>query len=281
LCYIQKVFKTTTELCKEHDFSKGEDALGPFVQTICLKIQNLKLNEMLLLPGGWRTGRGGHAIMYIIECTAVETAELSSDDLMNGKRFYRFSVCNTGQGLHYHPSSGHAHPKIKFKTTLCLNNIPGERILDEVFLGALFHLMFTAAPTHKPSKLYELLIPALAGKPLEACLADCYEDEAVEWRSPQRAGSCYVRCVLESFHHLMRRKGLSLEQTKLVSFALRYQLVLMLEHDLKAVKHLRSSNVRLIRMSCQQLAYCAVKQSRVRQLSVEQLAAVQRCVDNI
>jgi hypothetical protein len=49
LCYIQKVFKTTTELCKEHDFSKGEDALGPFVQTICLKIQNLKLNEVASL----------------------------------------------------------------------------------------------------------------------------------------------------------------------------------------------------------------------------------------
>lgn len=41
-------------------------------------------------------------------------------------------------------------------------------------------------------------------------------DPTIDWRSPQRAGMAYFRVILESFHYLMRRKGISPERAKQV-----------------------------------------------------------------
>lgn len=43
-------------------------------------------------------------------------------------------------------------------------------------------------------------------------------DPTIDWRSPQRAGMAYFRVILESFHYLMRRKGIAPEKAKQVWF---------------------------------------------------------------
>ncbi len=59
----------------------------------------------------------------------------------------------------------------------------------------------------------------LAQMPLEAAMAETCKDPSIDWRSPQRAGMAYFRVILESFHYLMRRKGLSLAKAKQVRYA--------------------------------------------------------------
>ena len=55
-------------------------------------------SRIIVIPGGWTTPSGGHAIMYIIEATS--------------KRTISWTTSNTGQGVGAHPSSGSANETI-------------------------------------------------------------------------------------------------------------------------------------------------------------------------
>ena len=88
------------------------------------QVKALEVEDFCIWCGGWSGTNGGHAIMYIVERTS-ET-EVS------------FIVCNTGQGVGYHPGVG--SDKIKRHTCMRLNNIPLEKITDTVWLYFLFRI---------------------------------------------------------------------------------------------------------------------------------------------
>lgn len=51
----------------------------------------------------------------------------------------------------------------------------------------------------------------------------------------QRARICYFKCIIEAFRYMLRRSGLSREQTKQMAFATRRAMLSMVETDLKAL----------------------------------------------
>jgi hypothetical protein len=92
-----------------------------------------------------------------------------------------------------------------------------------------------------------------------------------DWRNPQRARISAFRCLMETVHFLMRKRGISVEQSRKFFYIVRYQIVLLIEHDLGFLSKVRDSDRRVIYLSCQQLAYVAAKLGQENILGVDQL----------
>lgn len=74
-------------------------------------------------------------------------------------------------------------------------------------------LFFSRLGGQTKNQSTQVLVPYLLdGKPLDAALRK--DDPCVDWRAPQKSGTCYYRCWLEGFRFLLRRAGLSKEKTK-------------------------------------------------------------------
>ena len=93
-----------------------------------------------VLDAGWLIpGASGHAIVIIIGRDA---------DCVTGS----LTVCNSGDGVEFHPVSVAAHPKTKYRTALHLGGIPWWRLDDDGFV-------------------YELLRPYVPGLADRTCCA--------------------------------------------------------------------------------------------------------------
>ena len=136
--------------------------------------------------------------MYIVERTS-ET-EVS------------FIVCNTGQGVGYHPGVG--SDKIKRHTCMRLNNIPLEKITDTVWLYFLFRIRAFGHKDHDEKIFYEVVLPGLLGCSLETAVKSSGEDPYMIPETLQRSGVCYYRCILTAMRYSMRRLGLKQDQVK-------------------------------------------------------------------
>jgi hypothetical protein len=97
----------------------------------------------------------------------------------------------------------------------------------------------------------------------------------------QRSDTAFYRVVLESFHYLLRRRGLSLLKTKKIFFALRMQYLSFLDNDLKYVQSISDSDTRIVKMACEQVAYSSVKLSKNKMLGAQQLADIKKTIDAI
>jgi hypothetical protein len=85
-----------------------------------------------------------HGLIYMVERQATS---------------FTFFVCNTGEGVQYHPASTKDPPKMKFKTTVRFDNIPREKILDEALWYMLFKIQATKSDNHRLEILYEIVLP--------------------------------------------------------------------------------------------------------------------------
>jgi len=101
-------------------------------------ILNLPANDFLVLDGGWKHKRGGHALFYIIErdcdidasgpvggeegkgCCGVEPCECPR---------FTFSVCNSGEGLSFHEADMSAYPKVGTTTRAVWRSVLGRLAL--------------------------------------------------------------------------------------------------------------------------------------------------------
>lgn len=138
-----------------------------------LKLRSMKVGDVFLLPGGWIAPKAGHAIMHI---------------LYKYEKSYSFVTCNTGGGLTYHPSSVKEDgTKMVFRTSIRLDNIREDIILDDAFWLLFWRLQTVQSDDHDHHVLYEILLPTLGEKPLAECIVE--GDPHAEWRTPQRAGS--------------------------------------------------------------------------------------------
>lgn len=87
------------------------------------------------------------------------------------------------------------------------------------------------------------------------------------YRSPQRAGTCYFRCVQESLRYLSLRMGLTMPQYRTLKFALRSEMMCMALHDLGTEPSLGSNDVHLLGLGQRILAYNAVRMARMGALT--------------
>jgi hypothetical protein len=112
------------------------------------RLGELKPGDCLVVPGGWTDETGGHAVTYIVE--------REDED-------YAFVICNTGEGLAYHPSSGLVlarfrltcqaddFPKTKYKTSLRFSGIKEDKIISPAPWLMLLKMKNKPHASHKPS----------------------------------------------------------------------------------------------------------------------------------
>lgn len=121
-------------------------------------------------------------------------------------------------------------PHIFYRTCLVLKNIPRKNAVDDVFWMALFNL---AINPHRGDmqRFYDILLPFLLGTPLESALVtseqaavgsgDAQESTTCmavgDWRVAQRSETAYVQCFIEALHYMLRSRGVSPLQSKIVS----------------------------------------------------------------
>ena len=104
----------------------------------------------------------------------VESSEMALLLTRTRDTTYRFVVIQTDPvgGLRYHAvSPAAAPPKLKYRTCLVLHGVPKKSALDNVFWMAVYNLALNShvGDTHR---FYDVLLPFLTGKPLEASLVE-------------------------------------------------------------------------------------------------------------
>jgi hypothetical protein len=170
--------------------SAPQEHLQSFMDKFSVAVRSLGVHDFCIRPGGWRRRSGGHVILYVIR---RQTRDLFS-----------FTVCNTGGGTQYHPSSSASYPKgSKVRAALHIPDVPIDRLTSPAFLYMLAKLELVRKEENTPESLYEVLLPYLAGTPLrdatqEATLHGNYE-------SLQRAGTCFFRCILTAARFILTK----------------------------------------------------------------------------
>ena len=102
----------------------------------------LAVGASMLLPGGWRSTSGGHAIMFFIERQAHDS--------------YLFAVINTGSGAEYHPRTKLKQPleSEQARTAIALKNIPLSRISDRGIWFMMHGMSFSSSTPSTKNDLY-------------------------------------------------------------------------------------------------------------------------------
>jgi hypothetical protein len=214
------VFKLMLKLLK----TPTDSQLLNFLRKVKKVIQGIGAGETLLLP-------------VLVEYTELILVLERTND-----RFFKMIVIQTDpyRGLNYHASTLDKQ-SIKYRTALVLNQIPKKNCLDDVFWMAVYNL---AIHTHQGDiqRFYDVVLPFLTGHPLEASLVEA-ETAALkdpdnplnygEYRLPQRSYTAYVRCILESFNYLLRRRNVSILEINQINLIFNSYLVSMMQNDLK------------------------------------------------
>lgn len=250
------VFKLMVRMLK----TPTESQLLSFLRKLKKLLQGVNPGEALLLPAYVE----GKELIILLERVS--------------ERQFKVVVIQTDPygGLRHHTTSPAAKmPHVTYRTCMVLNEVPKKNVLDDVFWMALYNM---AIHHHDgdTDKFYDVLIPFLTGKPLEASLVEAENaaaaallaemgtsgqkagssatattaseeskdgtnaavadkpaadinlsassdqpftpDNCGEWRLPQRSNTAYVRCTLEAFHFLLRRRQVTRFQAKQVCF---------------------------------------------------------------
>ena len=126
-----------------------------WLELVIERVRNIPRGRCLLLPGGWCTKQGGHALVY-----AVHRREHS----------YSLAVSNTGDGLEYHPQE--ADPGMdgyRAMHTIQLDDIEPGVLTDTSSWALLYRPLIFPAPGRTQSELiYAKVLPFLNKRPLMA-----------------------------------------------------------------------------------------------------------------
>lgn len=207
------IFKLMMRMLK----TPTDSQLLSFLRKLKKFIQAINVGETLLFPA------------------LVEGAELILLMERVNERFFKVVVIQTDpySGLRHHSATPvEAMPEIRYRTCMVLNNVPKKNAMDDVFWMALYNMAIHQHPGDI-DRFYDVLLPFLTGKPLEASLVEAETaaqklSESYElfgsWRAPQRSNTAYVRCILEAFHYLLIRRGVSQLQAGQVFYIFRIYL---------------------------------------------------------
>jgi hypothetical protein len=191
-----------------------------------------------------------------------------------GERNFKVVIIQTDPlgGLRHHAATpAPAMPEIRYRTCMILRDVSKKNVQDDVFWLALFN-MSIHNHVGDIDKFYDILVPFLTGKPLEASLVEsetaALNDASLgklgnleiygEWRAPQRSDTAYVRCIIESLHYMLRCKGVSEAAASQIHLAICCEMVSMMENDLHFVLP-HSSDVRVCELAVRELSHFAVK----------------------
>ena len=121
--------------------------------------------------------------------------------------------------------------------------------------------------TAQVEMLYNVILPFIAGGMLSSRIST--RDPACIYRTAQRSGTCYFRCVVECMRYVMHRHGVADKKWKAFSFALRLASLAAAERDLALCPALLdNSDLAVIRIAAKQTARAAVKVSPIDELTI-------------
>ena len=242
----------------------GGPQLCAWLRAIKKKLADADVGESLLLP------------------LLVEGRELLLVVERPSERTFTVVVVATAptRALRHHAVDAADGRKVKFRSALVLANVPKKNALDDVFWAAAYNLA-VHAHDGDTRRFYDVLLPFLTGKTLEASLVEAERDardggepagdgdDAFDaraaaagrrgaWRSPQRSETAYVRCLFDALHYLMLRRGCRSRDAKQVRLALKAQLADFVARDLRVVAP-DANGAKVARLVATQLAYGAAK----------------------
>lgn len=178
---IQDCCLLKKEIGSMNTASLAAEKLPVLVSKLSEQINGLKTSERMLLPGGWISKEGSHAMLYEIEKRA--------------DGHLHFHLFNTGDGLSNHP-----HKYIKDSTEpryLChLEWNLGSHENAEKSLGSVLHdllAMTLPSSVERPSneagadQIYKTILPKMEASGAKKVP---HESDGSGWRKAQKAGVC-------------------------------------------------------------------------------------------
>ncbi|OQS06902.1 hypothetical protein THRCLA_20266 [Thraustotheca clavata] len=199
------------------DAKEFTDAMGKFKDYLF----NMEMGTTYVIPGGWSGKTTRNAMLYIVEKT--------------GEDEYSFTVCNRGPGSEYHPTDPTQY-KMKVKSCVTIQNIPGSRMLDLSFWSLTFSLWMKDPPSeyHRVETLYDVLLPWLADSVLPLAFASSPDQY---FCTPQRNGTGFIKNVVETAKFLLRKQGFSSVEIKKIMFGVRWQILKQMKEDVNALEN--------------------------------------------
>ena len=152
-------------------------------------IKSLKKGEYLLMPGGWKNVKGGHAIIY----------QYSIDD--NGDLL--FTINNSGSGLNFHEKK--SDPEKELYNPILSYKIPANQINNESLREFIQETIIPMAPQLKtmykqePENLYQKVFPKLAY--LKSNIIQSNEVKTDHWYT---GGQLSGTCAQRSLHQMLK-----------------------------------------------------------------------------
>ena len=299
-----RVRSTTNQNTVSQDVNKAQQFLVDHVR----KIEALKPGQRLVVPGGWSSPTGGHAVIYIVFCDALSRVSISSErapepsagktaspltndslevpdaattDTTDSSQFsYSFATCNTGDGVNYHPRIDcEYYPKSKHQCAILFRDVPRHRLIEKSLWYMLFKMKVTSDASHGPEMLYEVLLPHLCGNLVYTAVSEHLEENG-HWETIQRSGTCFMRSILTCLRFLLKRDGFSHIQQKQLFVALRIGFLDLVAADLDrkrlgpdSANLINESDIKLIEVACNQSARAATKlvsyEDRLRRMMSE------------
>ena len=236
------------------------------VKVLQLELAAAKVGDFVAAPLGWspKKPEKAHTIFCLWERTSADE--------------FAMVVCNTGDGVQYHPTTRSGFPKMKCRAAVRLEGIDRARLLNQDFLFMLTQQLTMPSDTNTSAVFYEVLLPHLVDDQLQAALARTPPDKHGDFCSVQKASRSGYRCILAAARYLVKRFGFSGGESKQVFYALRVAFMNRVLHDLldPSLRDLVHSDFLIIELGCKQLCMAAVKQRKRGALNAE---GITRCND--
>ncbi len=228
-------------------------------------VSKMPKGKKLVLAGGWSAGKGGHAVLYVIE--------------RDKSGHFHFSILNTGSGINYHESKQLGLKK-KYSPILSYRSVESKVVKDLKFYKALLELNIIYskvvdpdAPektienewTHGAKDLYERILPSLGGTVKKGLIKD--EDLI----TAQRSGTCSFKSIMK----LIRSEALNQRDYKRLVFNLRKDSLVAY---LKKCEDGQLNNIELVNRSCEKFAIFANKLHKQGYIDNEELKAVRNLI---
>lgn len=246
-----------------------DHALAALVRQHVDRLQRLQPGEAFVFPGGYMGASSGHAIMHVVVRGGACGTTVNSDptDLTQcgtvSADEFDFITINTGNGLQFHPPQVTAS-KTRYVTALTVPRVPARRMLSAPFWLLYLRCLNYSADAHGAELLYQVLLPYLAGGALARAATLQPARLNGVYRTQQRAGSCYFRCVTECARHLMLCHGASAADWKAVSFWLRAAMLEDALRDLHVSRALYdASDVPMLRIAAKQTVNALCNWTRI------------------
>ena len=154
-----------------------------FLNVFISLIEQVKVDQQLVLPGGWQQPDYTYLCLYIVRNC--------------GSNRWTFTILNTGRdGLQYHPATFDPETGRELKQmAMTIWDIPAERLLDSTFWTLLFRLQVYPSRKNNAAFVYTKLLPALNARPLLSNL-DQGPAEYLEVPNPISAQSYHPLALL-------------------------------------------------------------------------------------